>query len=238
MFFDGRILLLKKRVNRDNTAYGRGLYYWASPFPASRTLCHRYTAQRRSDIFSVWYSAPRYHHLLVFLARLCRLQTLSKWLFQILVALFLFQLQKAYFPRSKFHALFLTLRFPSFSSFLIPPLKGLFLLFLISSSNTKKGRFLLGFSSLNSLKRLFLSILTSFTHLNLWKAGFTWVAELPEEKDKHLRSNIQSQRQLQLQLSTCRWFNFPSLDCHYFQYLPSILNFNIDNIHDISITWK
>ena len=118
MFFDGRILLLKKRVNRDNTAYGRGLYYWASPFPASRTLCHRYTAQRRSDIFSVWYSAPRYHHLLVFLARLCRLQTLSKWLFQILVALFLFQLQKAYFPRSKFHAQFLTLRFPIFSSFL------------------------------------------------------------------------------------------------------------------------
>ena len=150
----------------------------------------------------------------------------------------IFQLQKAYFPRSKFHAPFLTLRFPSFSSFLIPPLKGLFLLFLISSSNTKKGRFLLGFSSLNSLKRWFLSILTSFTHLNLWKAGFTWVAELPEEKDKHLRSNIQSRRQLQLQLSTCRWFNFPSLDCHYFQYLPSILNFNIDNIHDISITWK
>ena len=181
---------------------------------------------------------PRYHHLLVFLARLCRLQTLSKWLFQILVALFLFQLQKAYFPRSKFHAPFLTLRFPSFSSFLIPPLKGLFLVFLISSSNTKKGRFLLGFSSLNSLKRWFLSVLTSFTHLNLWKAGFTWVAELPEEKDKHLRSNIQSRRQLQLQLSTCRWFNFPSLDCHYFQYLPSILNFNIDNIHDINITWK
>ena len=73
----------------------------------------------RSDFFSVWYSAPRYHHLLVFLARLCRLQTLSKWLFQILVALFLFQLQKAYFPRSKFHAPFPTLRFPSFSSFLI-----------------------------------------------------------------------------------------------------------------------
>ena len=73
----------------------------------------------RSDFFSVWYSAPRYHHLLVFLARLCRLQTLSKWLFQILVALFLFQLQKAYFPRSKFHAPFPTLRFSSFSSFLI-----------------------------------------------------------------------------------------------------------------------
>ena len=111
---------------------------------------------------------PRYHHLLVFLARLCRLQTLSKWLFQILVALFLFQLQKAYFPRSKFHALFLTLRFPSFSSFLIPPLKGLFLLFLISSSNTKKGRFLLGFSSLNSLKRWFLYLIYSSKSMKGW----------------------------------------------------------------------
>ena len=103
---------------RDKTMYVR-FRYRGSPFPASCTLCHRYTAQRRSDFFFVWYSAPIYHHLLVFLARLCRLQTLSKWLFQILVALFLFQLQKAYFPRSKFHAPFLTLRFPIFSSFLI-----------------------------------------------------------------------------------------------------------------------
>ena len=180
---------------------------------------------------------PRYHHLLVFLARLCRLQTLSKWLFQILVALFLFQLQKAYFPRSKFHAPFLTLRFPSFSSFLIRFLlwKDYFCYSSFPHWILKRDNFSWVFPHWILWRD---DSFTSFTHLNLWKAGFTWVAELPEEKDKHLRSNIQSRRQLQLQLSTCRWFNFPSLDCHYFQYLPSILNFNIDNIHDISITWK
>ena len=207
--------------------------YRGSPFPTSRTLCHRYTAQRSSDFFSVWYSAPRYHHLLVFLARLCRLQTLSKWLFQILVALFLFQLQKAYFPRSKFHAQFLTLRFPIFSSFLF--WKDYFCYSSFPHRILKRDDFSWVFPHWILWRD---DSFTSFTHLNLWKAGFTWVAELPEEKDKHLRSNIQNRRQLQLQLSTCRWFNFPSLDCHYFQYLPSILNFNIDSIHDINITWK
>ena len=87
--------------------------------PPIWTILRRTRETARSDFFFAWYSAPIYHHLLVFLARLCRLQTLSKWLFQILVALFLFQLQKAYFPRSKFHTPFPTLRFPSFSSFLI-----------------------------------------------------------------------------------------------------------------------
>ena len=176
---------------------------------------------------------PRYHHLLVFLARLCRLQTLSKWLFQILVALFLFQLQKAYFPRSKFHAQFLTLRFPIFSSFLF--WKDYFCYSSFPHRILKRDDFSWVFPHWILWRD---DSFTSFTHLNLWKAGFTWVAELPEEKDKHMRSNIQNRRQLQLQLSTYRWFNFPSLDCHYFQYLPSILNFNIDNIHDINITWK